>query len=130
MIGTSTGRCMTLDTTPGTVVSRLAGPAMDAWSTDDRFVLEADLPGFRIEDLDLTIEDGILTIAGSRAVEREEGVRRVLAERPSGSFRRAFRLPFDVEVNEVDARLADGVLTLSAPRSAATRPRKVQVNAG
>ncbi len=134
MIATDTARCST--TAPrraarGPINGLLdGGPAMDAWFTDDRFVVEADLPGFGVEDLDVTVEQRVLTIAGSRELDRTDEGRWVLAERPAGSFRRAFRLPFDVEPDDIEAQLTNGVLRLTAPRSAATRPRKVEIVAG
>jgi HSP20 family protein len=112
------------------LVTRWLPRTMDARCDDARFCIEADLPGFRIEDLDITLERRVLTIAGERSIDRDGGSRWILGERPSGAFRRAFRLPFDAEPGEIEARLADGVLTLTAPRSAASRPRKVEVTAG
>jgi len=88
-------------------------PAIDAFIAERGFVLRADLPGFSLEDLDISIVGRELVISGSRTHEFEENVQMVLGERPSGSFKRAFRLPFDVQADEATATLTNGVLGLT-----------------
>ncbi len=104
-------------------------PAVDIREEDDRFVLIADIPGVRREDVDVTLEDGVLTIKGERHTETEdtrEGFHR--KERVHGNFLRQFTLPDTVNSDSISATVIDGVLEIGIPKQAKPEPRKISVN--
>lgn len=103
-------------------------PATDLHETDEEFVLRMDLPGFEHEDIELTVEKNILTVSGRRAAEEvEEETNFHLRERSSERFSRSFALPRSVEADEVQARFANGVLTVHLPKVAEAKPRRIEV---
>jgi HSP20 family protein len=93
--------------------------------------IEADLPGVHAENVDVSFERGTLTVSGTRAAtlpsSGEPRPRVHAAERPSGSFARAVRLPEYVDGERIEASLADGVLTVRIPKSTGALPRKISV---
>ena len=108
-------------------------PAMDTYETEHAYVIEADLPGVHSENVDVSFERGTLTISGTRAPtlpsSGEPRPRVHAAERVSGSFARAVRLPEYVDGEHIEAALADGVLTVRVPKSTGALPRKISVRA-
>src|SRR5947209_13326196 len=106
-------------------------PAMDLLETQDDFVLRADLPGLSEGDVNIELEDNVLTISGERKAEHEahkEGYYRV--ERSSGAFSRSLTLPEGVEPEGVRASFNRGVLEVRIPKPAARKPRKVAISVG
>jgi HSP20 family protein len=106
-------------------------PAMDLVETDDDFVLRADLPGLSEEDVNIELEDNVLTISGERKAEheeRKEGYYRV--ERSSGTFSRSLTLPEGVDPDAVRASFDRGVLEVRVPKPEAKKPRKVAISVG
>ena len=107
-------------------------PATDIYETDSAFVLEADLPGVHLENIDMSFERNTLTITGTRAATlpaQKDGQFRVFsAERTAGSFSRSVRLPEHVEADKIEARLVNGVLTVTVPKAAGAMPRKITIN--
>jgi HSP20 family protein len=104
-------------------------PAMDLVETDDDFVLRADLPGLSEDDVNIELEDNVLTISGERKAEheeRKEGYYRV--ERASGSFTRSLTLPEGVDPDAVKASFDRGVLEVRVPKPEAKKPRKVAIS--
>ena len=104
-------------------------PAVDIYENDDAFVATADLPGLKKDDIDVSIEDNVLTVSGERKFEKSEdegSFRRV--ERSYGTFRRSFTLPRGVESAKVEAKFEDGVLTLTLPKSELAKSRKITVS--
>jgi HSP20 family protein len=106
-----------------------AFPALNVWEDGDNLYVEAELPGVKSESLDVTVVGDELTIKGERSAISEDGVTYHRRERGTGSFTRVVRLPVDVDANQVDASLANGVLLIKLPKSEAAKPRKVQVKA-
>ncbi|MGE3166698.1 MAG: Hsp20/alpha crystallin family protein [Planctomycetota bacterium] len=102
-------------------------PALNVWETEEGYVLEAELPGMTLEDVELTMLDNVLTLAGTHREVSAEGVSYRRRERRLGSFKREVRLPSRVDANAVSATLSDGVLTVSVPKAEETRPRKIEV---
>jgi HSP20 family protein len=116
---------------PGLGVSRVLEPATDIVEFADEFVLRTDLPGVREQDVKLEILDGVLTLSGERAGEKEqsgEGYRRI--ERFAGSFKRTLRLPKGVDAEAVQATFENGVLEIHVPKPAAARPHTVEISVG
>jgi HSP20 family protein len=104
-------------------------PAVDIKEEDERFVLKADIPGVDPKDIDVTMEDGVLTIKGERKHESEEeanGYKRV--ERSYGSFYRRFSLPDTANAERVTAKGKDGVLEVSIPKQEKVQPRRITVS--
>jgi HSP20 family protein len=104
---------------------------MDLVETDEHFVLRADLPGLSEGDVDLSLEQNVLTLSGERKSEHEEqseGYYRV--ERASGAFSRSLTLPEGVDGDAITARFDKGVLEVRIPKPEARKPRKVQIQVG
>lgn len=115
------------DLTHGSSRSVRAFPALNAWEDAQNLYLEAELPGFRIEDLDITLANNELTISGKREDLTPEGATFVRRERASGSFLRTLRISTDVDAANVGASLINGVLTITLPKAEAAKPRKISV---
>jgi HSP20 family protein len=106
-------------------------PAMDLVETEESFVLSADLPGLSESDVNIEVEDNVLTISGERKSEHEDrkaGYYRV--ERSYGSFRRSLTLPEGVDPEAVKATFDKGVLQVTVPKPEQQTPRKVQITVG
>jgi HSP20 family protein len=106
-------------------------PAMDLVETDDHFVLKADLPGLKEEDVNIEVEENVLTVSGERKAEHEdkrEGYVRV--ERSYGSFRRSLTLPEGVDAEAVTANFDNGVLEVRIPKPEERKPRRVAIQVG
>jgi len=101
-------------------------PSFEVKETKDAFVLQADLPGVAEADLEITVANNILSITGRRqAEERNEGETYSLYERQFGSFSRTFALPQIADGEKMDAKLTNGVLTLTIAKKAEAQPRKI-----
>ena len=101
-------------------------PAFEVKETTDSFVLKADLPGVAEADLDINVHNNVLTVSGARqSEERKEGESYALYERQFGSFSRSFSLPDMADGERIDAKLENGVLTLSIAKKAEAKPRKI-----
>ena len=109
-------------------------PALDVYETENAYVVELDLPGVHPENVDLSFEQGTLTIRGQRAPTvktPEKGELRVFsAERVSGSFIRSVRLPEYVDSEKIEAAYDNGVLVVTIPKAAAARARKITIRGG
>jgi HSP20 family protein len=106
-------------------------PAMDLVETEDHFVLRADLPGLEEADINLEVEDNVLTLSGERKAEHEEqreGYYRV--ERSFGAFRRSLTLPEGVDPEGVTAAFERGVLEVRIPKPEERKPRRVAIKLG
>ena len=106
-------------------------PAMDLVETDSEFVLRADLPGLTEGDVNIELEDNVLTISGERKADQEyrkDGYYRF--ERSYGSFRRALTLPDGVDPEAVKANFDHGVLEVRVPKPEERKPRKVAISVG
>ena len=106
-------------------------PAMDLVETDDHFVLKADLPGLAEGDVNVEVEDNVLTVSGERKAEHEdkrEGYVRV--ERSYGAFRRSLTLPEGVDPEGVSAGFDKGVLEVRIPKPEERKPRRVAIQVG
>jgi|SRR5689334_20095412 HSP20 family protein len=106
-------------------------PAMDLVETDEHFVLRADLPGLAEGDVNIEVEDRVLTISGERKAEHEttkEGYHRV--ERAFGSFSRSLTLPEGVDPDAVTANFDRGVLEIRIPKPEQRKPRKISIGVG
>ena len=107
---------------------RPSAMAMDVYRKDDALLVQLDVPGATRDDIELTVEKGILTISVTRtAPTTAEGVTRVLGERPQGTLRRQLALGDQFDGENIVADLAAGVLTLSIPVAAHAQPRRIPI---
>ena len=113
-----------------------AGDGVEEWSVpldireqDGKLIVEASVPGMKPEEIDVQVEDDVLTIKGETSSEREEKKKGyLLKERSEGSFYRTIRLPDGVDADGAESVYADGVLTVTMPKKAAKSSKKVTVN--
>jgi HSP20 family protein len=106
-------------------------PAVDIHEEPERYVISADVPGVDPNAIEVSMENGVLTISGARRSERSEerasGARRV--ERLYGNFYRRFALPDTADADNVEARSVNGVLEVTIPKKAQPQPKKITVSA-
>ncbi len=103
-------------------------PALDLYQTNDDVVAVIEIPGMRKEDIEISLQDGVLTIAGERKGETVDGDNNARTERFVGKFRRSVSLPTRVDVNKVNANYKDGILTVTLPKAEEVKPKQIQVN--
>ncbi len=99
---------------------------IDAHATEDAIVIQADVPGLKPEELEVTLEGDTLTIRGELKA-RAEDRNYLLRERPTGRFERVLTINTPIDANKVKAEFADGVLTLTLPKSEAVKPKQIKV---
>ena len=103
-------------------------PAVDIKEEEDRFVIYADLPGVDPDDIEITMEQGVLTLKGERSKETKEeheGYKRV--ERVNGSFYRRFSLPDIADTERIEAKGKNGVLEITLPKQEKAKPKRITV---
>jgi HSP20 family protein len=105
-------------------------PPLDVNESADRFEVKVDLPGLDPDDVNVTFEDGMLTIGGKRQFESEnEGETWHRVERGFGTFARSIRLPQTADTEKIEASFDKGVLTVTVPKSERAKPKTIQVQA-
>lgn len=118
----------------GTRIAEWVAPASEASSDADSYRISLELPGVNEDDIELTVDDGVVTVRGEKKTERkEEGDTWYFTERQYGAFSRSFRVPPDADATGVTADLRDGVLTISLPRKspeAQDRSKRVPISRG
>ncbi|MBK9139467.1 MAG: Hsp20/alpha crystallin family protein [Verrucomicrobia bacterium] len=103
-------------------------PLVDITEDDNGYLISAELPEVKKQDVKVTVENGVLTISGERQFEKEEKGRKYhRVERSYGSFLRSFTLPDDADANKVSATFKDGVLKVQVAKSEAARPKQIEV---
>ena len=102
-------------------------PALDLYQTVDNVVAVVELPGMRKEDINISLHDGMLTIAGERQSSSGDGENAERTERFSGKFRRSISLPTRVDASKVSATYKEGILTVTLPKAEEAKPKKVEV---
>jgi len=120
---------------PGTILSNMAhvgsSVPVNVRDSGDEAMIEAFLPGVSPEDVDVSFDRGVLTIAAKRhGPAAAEGQTWYLREFADGQFTRSFALPFPVAVDRVEADLADGILTLRLPRAEEAKPQRLAITGG
>lgn len=103
-------------------------PALDLYQNNDNVIAMVELPGMRKEDIEISLHDGMLTIAGERKTETGESEKAERSERYVGKFRRSITLPTLVDANRVNATYKDGILTVTLPKAEEAKPKQIQVN--
>jgi HSP20 family protein len=104
-------------------------PAIDALTKDGNLVIRAELPGVELEDVDVALQDGTLTISGEHKADQEEGLGGYhLRERRYGSFRRNIALPEGIDESKIHARFGDGVLEVTVEGAAIEQaPKRIEI---
>lgn len=106
-------------------------PSSDIVETDDSYEIDVELPGFDRDDIEVTVDQGVLTVEGRRTFEAEEEGRTYhLRERASGRFSRSFSLPTSVNPDDVEAHFDQGVLRVHLPKQEQAKTRKIEVDVG
>jgi len=110
-------------------VSHGSFPAINAWEDDQAVSLEAELPGFALGDIDITMTGRTLSLTGKRETELAEGSAFIRRERPQGRFSRTLTLNTDIDSSRVTASLERGVLRITLPKAESVKPRRIEVRA-
>ena len=106
-------------------------PSVDISEDDKEFLVKAELPDVKREDIKVNVENGVLTITGERKFEKEEkGKKYHRIERSYGSFTRSFTLPEAVKADKVAAEFKDGLLHVRLPKDESAKPKNIAVNVG
>jgi HSP20 family protein len=104
-------------------------PAVDIYETDKEIVLKAEIPGMQEKDIQIKVEDNILSVSGERRMEKEvkeENYHRI--ERSYGSFSRSFTLPQTVDRDQIKAAYKDGVLKVTLPKKEEVKPKQIKID--
>jgi len=118
-----------IDTNAWNDFARDFSPKLDVVETDNSFLIEFDIPGVDKEDIEISLHEGILTIRGERkAREFEENESSIRAERVTGSFSRAFRLPSEIKEKKISARMENGVLYVELPKAEEIKPQSIKIS--
>lgn len=105
-------------------------PAVNVWQSDEAVAITAELPGVEPADIDISVKENVLTIAGERkAPQMPEGARWHRNERGYGTFSRAIRLPFAASDDKVEARMTNGILRIVVGRPDEDKPKKIKIKA-
>ena len=107
-------------------------PSVDIEEKEDKYLIKADLPGVAKDDIEVKLENGVLSIRGEKHSESEsgEGSKHHRRERFHGSFARSFTLPDAVKIEDIDASYRDGVLSLTIPKAENVKPKTVDIKVG
>jgi HSP20 family protein len=104
-------------------------PALDVHEDKDNFIVQAELPGMKREEIDVSLHDGALSISGERKTEKKyEEAEVYRTERFFGKFQRTVTLPAPVAADRVKAQYKDGILTITLPKTEAAKPKQIDVN--
>ncbi len=104
-------------------------PEVDLEENKDGYILKADLPGVAKEDVKITVDDNVLTVAGEKKFEKQSQENNYhRTERTYGSFSRSFSLPGPVNVDKIKAEYQNGVLRLDIPKAESAKPRQIEIH--
>lgn len=103
-------------------------PALDLFEDKDNLFVKAELPGMKKEDIEISLQDGVLTLSGERKDEKKHDYTHIhRSERFVGKFQRTLTLHTAVDVEKVKATYQDGILTVTLPKSEAAKPKQIQI---
>ncbi len=103
-------------------------PRVDLSETEDAYIVHADVPGMKKDEIEINYQDGTLTVSGERRMEEtQEDKKFVRVERSYGRFYRAFTLPQTVRTQDITADFEDGVLTIVVPKAEESKPRRIEI---
>ncbi len=102
-------------------------PPINAWEEGDAIKVEVEIPGVKLEEVEVSFDNGELTLKGEKKFEGNDSATLHRRERLYGTFTRTLRLPWEVMADKISAELKDGVLTVTLPKAEAAKPRKVAI---
>ena len=111
-----------------TTPTRAFMPTTDIFETDEALTVVLEMPGVSRDDVDVNIENGLLTIEGRIDFRKYEGLRPVYGEYNIGPYRRTFRVSHQIDQDKITAEMRDGVVTLTLPKAEKAKPRRIQVS--
>jgi HSP20 family molecular chaperone IbpA len=111
-----------------TTPTRAFMPSADIFETEDALNVVLEMPGVARDNVDVSVENGVLTVEGRIDFKNYEGLRPVYSEYNIGPYRRSFRLSNQVDQNKIRAEMQDGVITLSLPKAEKAKPRRIAVS--
>jgi HSP20 family protein len=114
----------------GTTSAPAWAPPVDISELTDTYVVTVDLPGVKVEDLEIAFQDGLLTIQGERTLAQNTDEQFHVLERRYGHFRRSITLPLHVKADAIEASTEDGVLRVVVPKVEEVKPKRIEVHAG
>ncbi len=103
-------------------------PALNVWESGDALYAEAEVPGMKHEDLEISVLGNELTLRGRRGEQPREGATYHRQERGVGEFNRVLRLPIEIDADRVEASLKDGILLIKLPKAESAKPRQIPVH--
>jgi HSP20 family protein len=110
-----------------TIPTRTYMPTADIFETEDALKLVLEMPGASKDHVDVSVENGVLTIEGRIDFQKYEGLQPVYGEYNVGPYRRGFRISSQIDQNKIAAEMRDGVITLTLPKAEAAKPRRITV---
>ena len=103
-------------------------PVTNFKEDEENYIMEAEIPGMKKDDIKITLKDGILTVSGERKEEKEKKEKHShLVERSYGSFCRSFALPTDVKEDKIDASYKDGILKVTVPKAEEVKAKEIAI---
>jgi len=109
------------------LLSTQTGPAVNIYETPEEYVLQAELPGWSREQIDINFENNVLTISGNRSLPNGDGRNWLRVEGLNGSFSRSFTIASSVDASRFEATMQDGILTLHLPKREEAKPRRIEI---
>ena len=106
---------------------RTVFPALNVWSDNEAVFAEAELPGVKLDDIEVSTTHNLLTIKGSRSISYPENATVLRGERGQGTFERTIELPFEIDTDKVEAQFKHGVLRITMPKAEAARRKLVKI---
>jgi len=113
------------------VLAHSCVPKVDVTETENEFLISAELPGMDEKDIDITVDDGVVTLKGEKKMEKEDQQKEYYrVERSYGSFQRSFQIPESVDPDKIDASFTNGVLTVKMPKAPEEKKevKKISIN--
>ena len=110
-----------------TTPTRAFMPIADIFETEDALTVVLEMPGVDRENIDVSVENGVLTIEGKINFGKYEGLQPVYSEYNVGPYRRSFRISSQIDQDKINAEMRDGVITLVLPKAEEAKPRRIQV---
>ena len=105
-------------------------PTADIFETEEALAVVLEMPGVDRDNIDVNVDNGVLTIEGRIDFNKYEGLRPVYSEYNIGPFRRSFRISSQVDQDKIKAEMCDGVITLTLPKAEEAKPRRIEVRTG
>jgi len=103
-------------------------PRTSMYDSGDKLMITAELPGVKKEDLNVKVQGKYLELSGERKADVPEGFEKRRIERDVNSFTRSFTLPYDIDVDKVEAKLENGLLTLTLPKAESAQPKQITIH--